>query len=350
MIEQNFFDFYKNKNEKKKTTSSILELEIFNNTNNINNGIKNNIKTIEEIPYYSCSMHVDLDNYVEKKLNLLTNDEFKIFKQIVLEVKNLTSKFGETQLPKSSLAAAFYQSRVIKKFFPDYQNIFEVGPGSGYLSLLLSIEKKVVFNTDVTQAYYIYQHELFKHFKVLNELAYVNKKFIYDKGIINHIPWWIYSKLKKNDLKIDLFVFNNGICELNNQSFDYLIYFLGLINNPEVILIGSGQEKFYYSLYEAIKKFEYNGYNLEKNSCNNEDEIYILKYNKKKVVKNFFKSAILQRNYDRIKQMFFFYNKNKLIFKKGDVDLQTVKAFYKEINVDNKDEILSKKLAQVNKI
>ena len=39
MIEQNFTDFYKNKNEKKKT-SSILELEIFNNTNNIYNGIK----------------------------------------------------------------------------------------------------------------------------------------------------------------------------------------------------------------------------------------------------------------------------------------------------------------------
>ena len=48
--------------------------------------------------------------------------------------------------------------------------------------------------------------------------------------------------------------------------------------------------------------------------------------------------------------MFFFYNKNKLLFKKGDIDLETIKAFYKEIDVENKDERLSKKLAQVNQI
>ena len=112
----------------------------------------------------------------------------KYLSKLSWKLKSLTSKFGETQLPKSSLCSSILSVKSLKKFFPNYQNIFEVGPGSGYLSLLLSIEKKVVFNTDVTQAYYIYQHELFKHFKVLNELAYENKKFIYDKVTINHIP------------------------------------------------------------------------------------------------------------------------------------------------------------------
>ena len=67
MIEKISLIFIRIKNEKILKNSSILELEIFNNTNNIYNGIKNNITAIEEIPYYSCSMHVDLDNYIEKE-------------------------------------------------------------------------------------------------------------------------------------------------------------------------------------------------------------------------------------------------------------------------------------------
>ena len=115
MIEKNFIDFYKNKNEKILKNSSILELEIFNNTNNIYSGIKNNITTIEEIPYYSCSQHVNLDNYIENKLNLLTNDEFKIFKQI-LEVKNLTEIWRNTVTQKILSVKSYKKIFLIKIF------------------------------------------------------------------------------------------------------------------------------------------------------------------------------------------------------------------------------------------
>ena len=347
---ENFFKYYEEKNNKIVKNSSISELEIFNNTNNITNGISNDITTLEQIPFYTCTQHVNLDYYIKDKLNLLSSKEFEDFKNIVLEVKKLTTKFGNVQLPKSSLAAAFYQLRIIKKFFPNSRKIFELGPGSGYLSLLLAFENKIIFSADVTQAYYIYQHELFNHFNIVNELAYENKNFIYENGKINHVPWWIYSQLKQDQIDIDLVVFNNGICELNNRSFDYFIYFLGLINNPDVLLIGSGQEKYYYSHYEAIKKFSYNGYHLSKNSCNNEDEIYILKYDSNYKRKNFFKSNSLQRKFDLIRQIFFFYNKNKIYFEKGDVNLKKVKDFYDKFKIINKDELLITKLSNISQI
>lgn len=345
-----FFDFYENLNNKFIKKSATNELEIFSNTNNNLNGIQNKLLLPEQIPFYSCTQHTNLDYYIEKKLNSLSSDEFKIFKKIVIEVKDLTAKFGNAQVPKSSLCGAFYQLRIINKFFPASKKIFELGPGSGYLSLLLALDDKVIFNTDVTHAYYIYQYELFNHFGIINELSFDSVDFIYKEGKINHIPWWIYSSLEKNQIDIDLVVFNNGICELPESSFDYFLYFLKMIDNPDVLLIGSGQEKYFYTHYEVIKKFSYNGYQLDKKSCNNENEIYILKYDERKKNNDFFKSPILQRRFDWVKQMFFFYNNNKIIFKKGDVDIKKIKEFYKEVNITNKSELLEKKLSKIYQI
>jgi hypothetical protein len=109
------------------------------------------------------------ENITNNLLLGLTEKEFVLLKSVATKVWNLTSNMAYQAAPKVGLLRQIYQRRLINNFFPDINTVLEVGPGSGYLSLLLGLDNKKVYAMDITQNLYLWQNFLFSNFNLLNE-------------------------------------------------------------------------------------------------------------------------------------------------------------------------------------
>ena len=192
--------------------------------------------------------------------NGLTVSEFENIKFINSKISQNQNNWYEKTFPFSTILMHTYQHRVIKKKFPSAKNILEIGPGSGYLSILLSLDKKNIFTTDIFQPHYIFQNFIYNICTNLNELV-ENKNFDLNDGAINHIPWWKFRKLKGDEFKIDLVVMNTMIVEMENNSLRTLLHFLSntIVNNPPIICENLGSTKYNSPehTFDTLKEFNY---------------------------------------------------------------------------------------------
>ena len=240
--------------------------------------------------------HTNRSEYITKQLcNGLTEAEFKNIKYINKKISENQNNWHSKVFPFSTILMHTYQKRLIKKFFPDAKNILEVGPGSGYLSILLSLENKNVFTTEIFQPHYIFQNYIYKICTNLNELV-ENKDFVLDNSTINHIPWWKFRKLKGNEFKVDLVVMNHMIVEMEKRSLKKVLSFLNnpSLNNPPIFCESLGNQKYNspQSTFEILEDFNY-GVNFSGGHIKETAKVYILKKNlvkkKYKFNKNLFR-------------------------------------------------------------
>jgi hypothetical protein len=233
------------------------------------------IDTEEELPFMCCTMQ---NSTMMRSINVLLNglslDEYKLINIILDGVFELTTGWGLPTLPTSSLMRHLFQKRMLKKFFPDKKNILEIGPGSGYFSLLLALEHSgyCVFNTDVTQALYVYQHELYKKFNTLIELADYESDSLNDlvklppsvlKNKIVHIPWWKYKNLNSVRINVDVIVVNHAICEMHITAVQHLLSVAQSLNYPDFFMDSTGLLGVNLSFSQVISIFDDYGYTME---------------------------------------------------------------------------------------
>jgi hypothetical protein len=224
------------------------------------------IEFVSELPFFVCTMHTDrAEDTINNLLNGLTEEEGELLQTIITKVFEVSSAWGNGTAPCSSLLRHLYQRRLIKHLLPEAKSFFEIGPGTGYLSLMLALDGKSVCNTDVTQAYYIYQHYLYESFECLSELTTHPdnlSKGTPPTGKVQHVPWWVYKDLPDNLLEVDVIIVNHAVCEMHILAVQHLLSTAEKLGYPTFFMESTGSDVASLTFDEVQDLFRSYGYSL----------------------------------------------------------------------------------------
>lgn len=164
------------------------------------------INDISEIRKYVDVMHEGRFEKDFKELlgGSLTTAEWNTWKQIY----NWTVSIVGT-IPRGSLVRAQYAFRKIISLFDAPRTIVEIGPGSGYLTVLLRQYGYSVQAIEVSQAFWLWQSRLF---------ACCPEYYA-------PFPWWDFYKIDPASIymkQIDLVVANHCILEMTSDAANYI--------------------------------------------------------------------------------------------------------------------------------
>lgn len=219
---------------------------------------------------------------VDVLLQGLTAEEFELFKRVTRIVDDHAGEqFGMRAHATAALSRAIHALRLIKIATGSQRpTVLEVGPGCGYLAMLLLMEGYPYIGTDVVQAFYLYQSHMLSHVATqVRELAAEDGDILTVEqpkpGTAIHIPWWKWTTLTPERVRLSagIMTSNHVLCEMHPSSLAYLAV-LGhriLSNHP-----GGGQfvfENWGYGLLHSrvmvARKFEEHGWRI----CHDEDSM-----------------------------------------------------------------------------
>lgn len=164
-------------------------------------------------------------------LHGLTAREFELFKEVTRIVDSHASKsFGRRAHATAALLRAIHVLRLIKVVTGDERPaVLEVGPGCGYLGMLLLMEGYPYIGTDVAQAFYLYQNQMLSYVaKDLKEMVVEDGDVLSldtpKPGTAIHIPWWKWVSLtpEQTRLSAEIMTCNHCLCEMHPNSMAYL--------------------------------------------------------------------------------------------------------------------------------
>jgi hypothetical protein len=136
----------------------------------------------------------------------LTEDEFDKFQHITACVDHLAGEmFSRKMQVTTTLLRAIYQARLVERFDPE--TVLEIGPGSGYLGLLLMMSERQYVAVDSCQAFYLWQSLLWK---------------IMAQKPQAHLTWWDWADYEIKD--VDLITANHVLCEMHPNAVAFLGY------------------------------------------------------------------------------------------------------------------------------
>jgi hypothetical protein len=208
----------------------------------------------------------------EHLLHGLTAEEFELFKRVTRLVdEHVTQQFGIRAHPTAALLRAIHVLRLIKIVTGSARpTVLEVGPGCGYLAMLLIMEGYPYIGTDVVQAFYLYQHQMLSLVaKNLRELVVENHNILSvnqpEPGTAIHIPWWKWVTLTPERIAFSagIMTSNHVLCEMHPSSMAYLAV-VGrkiLSNHPGggTVVFDNWGYDLLHSTETVAKKFAENG-------------------------------------------------------------------------------------------
>jgi hypothetical protein len=228
-------------------------------------------------------MHDDrAETTVNNLLNGLAEEEIGLLKDILTKVSEISSNWGVRTAPHSSVLRHLYQRRLIRHLLPDESNFLEIGPGAGYLSLMLALDGMSVCNIDVTQAYYVFQHYLYSSFECLEELASVDTVFPRENekqtsaGKVRHMPWWFFKDLPTCAISVDVIIVNHAICEMHRVAVQHLLSVAQRLEFPKFFMESTGLDSVSLTFDKVKSIFLSYGYSL----TYSKNDVYIFEYKK----------------------------------------------------------------------
>ena len=96
--------------------------------------------------------------------------------------------------------------------------ILEIGPGSGYLGLLLANDGHQYFAMDSAQALYLYQKKLWSAIYGADYFDYSESQSRPDTAKVTHIPWWQFTNLSIPIPDVDVVTINHALAEMHPQA------------------------------------------------------------------------------------------------------------------------------------
>ena len=154
-----------------------------------------------------------IGSYSEHEFDLVT----KTAKQIL--------SFSERHLPirntgKHALTRSLHQYQLLMKHRPHDGpiRILEIGPGSGYLGLLLANDGHQYFAMDAAQAFYLYQKKLWSEIYGSDYFDYSESSSLPDTAKVTHIPWWQFANLSIPIPDVDVVTVNHALTEMHPQA------------------------------------------------------------------------------------------------------------------------------------
>jgi len=130
--------------------------------------------------------------------------------------------FGFSSVGKDMLSASLFQFAALKETCADLPRpwtILEIGPGCGFLGLLVGLAGHRYLAIEASQAFFVYQSCLFK--SVFGS-EYVNGLSGPSTSRISHIPWWNVCSKGYTLPRLTCATANHMLAEMNPDGLRYL--------------------------------------------------------------------------------------------------------------------------------
>jgi hypothetical protein len=168
---------------------------------------------------------------IDHVLDGLSQGEFDLFKRAVKFMIEFTSAtFGRPVRCENALLRSINIYRYIKAMNPSV--VLELGPGSGYVGLLLILDGIGVVGCDNTQAFYLVQNRVWgaaagANFCDLAQSADSLRDVLSQdlRGKVVHVPWWKIVDFAPDTLsgQVDVATANHCLAEMQNNARKYYL-------------------------------------------------------------------------------------------------------------------------------
>jgi hypothetical protein len=193
-----------------------FSLEVFNAT-----GYPCRIEDESELWRYHDVMQEGRFKHNLRLIGKYTDDEFDLITKTAKQILG----FSVRHLPirnsgKHALTRSLYQYQLLMKHRPHNGplRILEIGPGSGYLGLLLANDGHQYFAMDSAQAFYLYQKKLWSDLYGSDYFDYSESTSRLDTAKVTHIPWWQFANLSIPIPDVDVVTINHALAEMHPQA------------------------------------------------------------------------------------------------------------------------------------
>ena len=205
---------------------------------------------------YHDVMH---EGRIEGNLKLLIGCSDHEYKLITNAARQILS-FSERNFPirntgKHALTRALYQYQLIMKYRPHDGplRILEIGPGSGYLGLLLANDGHQYFGMEAAQAFYLYQKRLWSDIHGSEYFDYSESSSRLESAKVTHIPWWRFANLSIPIPDVDIVTANHALVEMHENAVKTIfarLYSAWGDNDKKLVLA----EKLGYDYFNPLRR------------------------------------------------------------------------------------------------
>ena len=150
-----------------------------------------------------------------------TDHEFELLTKTARQILSFSERhFPIRNSGKHALTRSLYQYQLIMKNRPHDGplKILEIGPGSGYLGMLLANDGHQYFAMDAAQAFYLYQKKLWSDIYRDDYFDYSESNSITKPAKVVHIPWWRFANLSIPLPEIDIVTINHALTEMHENA------------------------------------------------------------------------------------------------------------------------------------
>jgi len=188
----------------------------------------------EFVKYVDAMQEQRAPLYLSEFLGGMTHDEFCTFRLLVEQIAEFSQKNFNRRLGGwSSLLQCLSIARQIKLVTDEKRlRVLELGPGCGYLALILAYAGHSHFSTDVTQGFYLYQNRIL-NFSVPDKVVETARSSLSTAALQRlldtpemciHMPWWQFAEMYKAEVpQFDLVTCNHMLAEMHPDSLSYSV-------------------------------------------------------------------------------------------------------------------------------
>lgn len=155
--------------------------------------------------------------------------DFEKIKSLASRIHTVSKELtGHSIVVKAPLLSSLYALRRLRLIAPPSERItvMELGGGAGILAAMLHEEGYRYISTDVTQAFYLTQNNLWNALYPGQVHECLDGEFGLD-GVapeaMVHIPWWKLWEMRKSDLQADIIIANHCLCEMHPHSLRFYL-------------------------------------------------------------------------------------------------------------------------------
>jgi len=196
---------------------SAFDLEVFQSI-----GYPHRIRLARELWRYHDVMQ---DNRLEWNLSLIgtsMDNQTELISRVAGAISGFSeSHFGFPSAGVDMLSRAVYQFSLISETLKTQQQpwtILEVGPGCGYLGLLIGLSGHRYIALEASQAFRIYQGALFGYVFGAEYADGLTPR----EGRVSHISWWDFCSEGSSLPSLTLATANHMLTEMNRMALEHL--------------------------------------------------------------------------------------------------------------------------------
>ena len=223
----------------------MLDIEVYNNSEkkgyiNLSNrfirafraglfergGFPTRVYDERELVRYIDSQHSEcFERYFNELCEGITDNEIREIIKATQKIYHYTvEKYNKEFLVKAPILDAIYCLRVLKAVTQNHKSlrVMEIGAGSGILGCLLLQQGYKYICTDVAQAFYLIQNQLFGLFTDDIQELVIDEAYDINSDCI-HVPYWKLWDLRGQEGGIDVFICNHAILEMHLNAIRFYL-------------------------------------------------------------------------------------------------------------------------------